>query len=310
MIERNIISEFAQARKTGDRPYLLHSCDSDIGIRMALDLTKKKFGIDTGSNGLIMQTATIEPGISESLITSRDVAYLIASGNEIGVKIMPDRAIFVRDPKSLHYWKKFYDDLKNERISFSDYKRGEYGVVGFNPKSKGKEMGKICVKFFNLAYPFSSEDWLMYQKEPDRINHIIKHGKWRLSGVTGVGSYVASRHLRKHGVNTPNVFFATSDLLVQEFIDGLTIAEIADEYEALVDSGVNPDRLNQIWDWTDKGLRELDCQVRNILDPTREEYWSPDFLHYDVNWGNVMIPTNELYTDNSPLNPVLIDPLR
>lgn len=49
---------------------------------------------------------------------------------------------------------------------------------------------------------------------------------------------MALRYLGHAGIPVPKVFLASSAVLVQERIHGITIANIIDRYEELKDSGV------------------------------------------------------------------------
>ena len=107
----------------------------------------------------------------------------------------------------------------------------------------------------------------------------------------------------------PQVYMATSEMLVQEYIDGFTIAELQDNYEELTGKGIlTVDEIDRVWDVMDDLVKLYDKKVRQVIDPIKHIYWAPDFMAYDINFGNIMILKSGFHDPKN--NSVLIDPFR
>jgi hypothetical protein len=231
--------------------------------------------------------------------------YIKDSKRRNGLKLMPDRIIY-EDSKDSELYLSLYDQILHGNVSYDHFKNGKFGSVGFFPKLNGKVQPTICVKYFNLAYPFSQTRW----------DKLITTGNldlqgWCLSSVTGVGSYMALRYLQERGLPTPNIHLATNDLLIEEYIPGLTIGEILDNYEILKSQGVlghDDTIIDGITDFGFDRVPEIDKNVKNILQPYRHRYWGPDMDMFDLNIGNIMLPLNHL--ENPAENYYIIDPIR
>lgn len=314
MVEKNIINEYIAARSC-QRPYLLdkqhalllmkqHSLTVDTDLDDSIDIFSNR-------NRLILQTKQIQTGKIDRMLTSLDYFYLIASEDIFGAKLMPDRLIAdLTAEEGAKYWFGFYKDLRAGNINFSNFKNGEFGSVGFNPRRNRDDLfdQNVCVKFYNQAFPFSQQAW-----DENLANNfssgLDRNGKWKLSSVTGVGNYVAFRYLAEAGIPVPKIFLATSEVLIQENIEGYTLSEITDDYEMLKEKKIIDDDLfADMWDWSIDVLPGITKKVRGVIEPIRHNYWSPDFKRYDVNGGNIIFRANNLRDFAN--NYVLIDPFR
>ena len=243
MIEgRNIVQEFKESRShCSSRGYIFVG-DNDIESHKLLQQTLRRYGFDVPSaNHQFIQKKVIVPGVTDKMLTSFDVGYKIASlESGEGIHLIPDRLIVPwENREEVLYWLDYYRNIKSGNIEFSSFKAGEYGAVGFNPRIKDQPgRTDICVKFYNFAYPYSQADWEENIKQKGKVPPDTKI--WKLSGVTGIGSFVAHRYLINAGIPMPTPHFATSEIFVQDFIDGYTICDLIDDYEKSLKNHVNP----------------------------------------------------------------------
>ena len=313
MVERrNIALEYAESRSVHNPREYIFMGRIDSESHTLLQQALAEYGIEVDpSFHHILQSKTIVPGgITDKMVTSFDVGYQITSlKSDEGIFLIPDRLIAPWGNRlEFIYWLNYYRNLRLGNVEFLSYKTGEYGAVGFNPCIKGQPIrDDICIKFYNFAYPYSQEAWEENIRQKGKIPSNMK--MWKLSGVTGIGSYVAYRYLIGAGIPMPTPHFATSEIFVQDFIDGYTIGELIDNYERLIQEGaLTEEQMNKIWDWTEEIIPRLNLIAGQTLNVVRKTYWAPDFVNYDINWGNIMIRKSGL--DDPSNNYVLIDPIR
>lgn len=311
--DRNIAEEFAQARKDfinkkpEARPYNinLHG-DNQVTIDFL-----ESHGIHPKASRFV-RVKTYPSGARDVAVSNLELGYAIRNPARAGgIKIMPDSLVVdISDTQQARFSLDLFHHICEGKIKFATFKTGAYGAVGIQPTitTVSGEITRpdLCVKYFNYAFPFSLERWQQSLSVHDKVGE-----RWNLSGVTGLGNYIALRFLNEEGVPVPKVYLATSELLVQQYIDGYTIAEIKDQYETLKASGVLGDDdtiIDGIWDFADEYIPKLTQAAEKTIEPIRHNYWSPDFQHYDINWGNVMI-TKEGLRDPKH-NYFVIDPIR
>lgn len=321
--DRNIAKEFSEARrsfiekKLTARPYNLDLRGDNKAIIELLD----SFGIHPESNHLL-QIKTLPGGTRDLTISNLELGYAIRDPSKPeGIKVMPDTLIVnINDYTQARFFLDLfrhictgnikYDHYQDSRHRKGAYRKGAYGAVGVQPTiltSSGEvTRPDLCVKYFNYAYPFSMERWKKSITVHDKIGE-----DWNLSGVTGIGNYIALRYLGAEGIPVPQVYLATSELLIQDYIDGYTVAEIKEHYDELKASGVLGDDdtiIDGIWDFVDKFEPRLTEAAKRTIEPIRKNWWSPDFQYYDINWGNIMIKRSGLQDPEH--NYYVIDPLR
>lgn len=320
MIEsRNIAQEFAEARRLclarspEARPYHFHLGGNN---QVIMDLLAQH-GIRPPQSRWKSQQKKFPSGHQDILVTDLEVGYAIYAPRdnfqpgEEQIKIMADSMIINRDDRrGVRIYGDLYRHITEGNISYAGFERGAYGAVGKLPisvtSSEERVWPGVCVKYFNYAFPFSLERWQKSITDHDKVG-----GEWNLSGVTGVGNYMALRYLHEGGVPAPKVCLATNELLIMEFIDGYTIGEIKDRYEEFKAAGILGDDdsvIDGIWDFLEEYEPKLKEAIESIIEPIRHEYWAPDFQHYDVNMGNIMLKRDGLRDPAN--NYCVIDPLR
>lgn len=311
--ERDIAEEFSQARRSfinklpDARPYNL---DLHGDNKPIIDLLAS-FGIHPKSSRLV-QIKTLPGGTRDLTVSNTELGYAIRNPDQPGgIKIMPDTLIVnINDFKQARFFLDLFQHICEGKITYSHSEKGAFAKVGIQPTiltATGEiTCPDICVKYFNYAYPFSFERWEKTISVHDKVGE-----EWNLSGVTGIGNYIALQYLTEEGVPTPKVYLATSELLIQQYIDGYTISDIKDRYDELKKEGVLGDDdtiINGIWDFADKYVPLLTKTAKKTIEPIRSNWWSPDFQHYDINWGNIMITKNGLR--DPAHNYYVIDPIR
>lgn len=316
--ERDIAKEFSEARenfirgKADTRPYNVNLQGDNKVILELLD----SFGIHPTSNHLV-QIKTLPGGSRDLTVSNLKLGYAIRDPSKPeGIKIMPDTLIinlndYGQARSCIELFRHICDgSVRYDHYQEGKYKKGAYGAVGIQPTiaTLNGEVTRpdLCVKYFNYAFPFSSKRWKKSITDHDKVGE-----EWNLSGVTGIGNYIALRYLAEEGIPVPKVFFATSELLIQEYIDGYTVAEIKDRYDELKERGVLGDDdtiIDGIFDFVNQYVPLLTKKAKKTIEPIRRNWWSPDFQHYDINWGNIMIKKSGLRDPEH--NYVVIDPLR
>ncbi len=291
-MKRNISTEYREIRVKGS-PYLI--CNGNFNPIGTYSLL--------GSDNLCIETQNIEEGSRDLLLTKKNATYLISDNDsESGISNIPERLILNRNYSDNSRVLDIYRQAISGRISFSHFKNGQYGSVGFNPEVRGIIYDNFCIKYFNLAYPLTDKKW----KEcvTLRKNKKTRNGEWFLSAVTGVGAYIASRIIRSAELPSPEVYLGTNDLLIQERIEGYTVSEIFD----MVETGDLTEVIGEvIGDWFSDNNREIATQVRDVFENFNIPQWMPDFNIYDVVMGNLMIRREGLHDPQN--NYVIIDPL-
>lgn len=317
--ERDIAREFSQARrsfidkKPDARPYNIDLHGNNKAVIDLLD----SFGIHPKSNRLL-QIKTLPSGARDLTVSNLELGYAIFNPTKPeGFKVMPDTLIVnINDFRQTRFFLDLLRHICKGDIKYDHYyegrkyRKGAYGAVGIQPTVTTPQgeitRPDVCVKYFNYAFKFSPKRWQKSITIHDKVGE-----EWNLSAVTGIGNYIALRYLGEEGIPIPKLYLATSELLIQEYIDGYTIAEIKDSYDNLKASGIlgeDDTIIDGIWEFADKYTLKLTKMAKKIIDPTRKYWWSPDFQHYDINWGNIMIRRNGLQDPEN--NYVVIDPLR
>ncbi len=311
---REIPAEFARARSEFHhkspkaRPYNVFMADTPVDRVDSVDLSRLS---STAPESLDLMYFS-KGGHVDCMITNAVHGYAVRDvSRKEGYKVVLDRLVvnLTNRRKAGEILKLFLNSVCSGSISFSNFRGGGYGAVGFSPKTVERAYPDLCIKYFNFAFPYSEQRWkasVGRKKYEDDTT-----GKeWNLSGVTGLGNYIALRHLGENGIPVPEVYLGSSEILIQENIEGYTIAQIIDDYEKLQRSGVleKDDRIiDGVWDFAFDSIPKIAIAAKKIIDPIKDRYWSPSFQHYDINWGNVMIKKNGLHDPEN--NYVVIDPL-
>ncbi len=310
---RGIPIEFADARRTFHsrsslaRPYNTFISDTPIDRIDPVDVTRLYSGKPE-----FVDIKYSSKGHLDCMITNTQHGYAVRDiSRDEGYKVVLDRVVvnLTELEKARRVLDLFLNNVCSGQISFADFRGGAYGAVGSLPKTAKGTYSDLCIKYFNFAFPFSQKRW--EASVGRKLYEDDTTGKeWNLSGVTGLGNYIALRQLGENGVPVPEVYLGSSEILIQEYIEGYTIAQIINDYDLLKakgELGKDDQIIDGIWDFAFDGIPEIALSVKKIIDPTKNRYWSSSFHHYDINWGNVMIKRNGLSDPEN--NYVVIDPL-
>ncbi len=226
---RNIPMEYKFLRRDGRAPFIVPEAREDIIQEL------QKFGVITHTpppdQPIILQFHS-----DSILVTSLKTGFMIHDETKPeGFQIIGDRLIVSRRENTtlVREGIQLLRHLRSGNLEYHHFKRGRYGVVLLDlPHNTSVPM---CIKLFNYAVPFSKEEWDKAKKRKFKPSYELN--TWNLSGVTGIGSFVAHQEIRKSGIPMPRVFVATNEVLIQEEVPGFTIGEIIDQYEVLKSQG-------------------------------------------------------------------------
>lgn len=308
---RDVASEYVQMVTGGRQFQFPLSRVNEVGSMLGMEL--KESDIEHACNydqKFLLSSITIEPGKKDRLFTFPHEVYMLNDHAQNSLNLISERVIVSwEDTDNVRDLTGFLRDIKTGVVQYDHYKRGRYGAVGFNPRVGEVEQKDVCVKYYNLAYPYSESAWKNFIKNKKNNPTYELNDFWALSSVSGIGQYLAHRYMRAAGIPAPDVYIATSDILVQEYINGYTISELFDNYEVLLEKGkIDKDTFHDIAGWFEEVKPDLERRIRNVIDAQEGKYWFPNFSSYDVNWENIIITPEGL--KNPEGNFYVIDPLR
>lgn len=188
---RDISKEFADNAGTDNRFYIHYYQDEpNDPLRDYFDT----YDIPFSENGLLTQSVTIVDGKTDILYTSYEAGAEISLSSRKR-RLLPFRMAYPED-LGCENALELLNGVNTGTFGSLGYKNGSYGAVVY-PQVQPFQKDRICIKYFNYAFPYS---------QPRRFGPKVSYRDWYLSGVTGVGNYIALRHLQSIGIKFQNCF--------------------------------------------------------------------------------------------------------
>ncbi len=296
---RDLINEYRKLRVKSNAPYI----ERNGGV---IQDEFERFGLDFPANSKL--GVSIQTSPDYLLITSTNLAYRIKDNSPEGSTLIGDKLIVARkyDFDIIKSALQVLRALKKGVLRYGRWDHGRFGAVLLDVFDS-QQRYPWAIKLYNYAYPLTPEIW--EESKRSKFRYDFNKEKWHLSGVTGIGTLIAYDALRSLGFRVPEAPVATSEVLVQQQIDGITIADIYNRYEELKRQGLlgtDDSIIDRISDFAATFPEYAQQMLRRRLKRT-STFWFPYYLRPDINWGNIIIPWGGL--DRPEESYYIIDPI-